>query len=79
MPTYTTTGSVRGSCGHRHRTVSGAAACLGRDQTDCARQGGYSDRAVYDDAGRWVDIDDDPHPPSCLCLDCRDARQEEED
>lgn len=28
---YTTTGPVRGECGHRHRTVLAAYACLKRD------------------------------------------------
>lgn len=42
--TYITKGSVRGSCGHKHTTHSGAYACLKRDQEGCASQGGYSDR-----------------------------------
>jgi len=49
---YRTTGSVRGDCGHRHRTLSGAIRCLRRDQSGCAGQGGYSDRRI-------VEIDDD--------------------
>lgn len=43
---YRTIGSVRGDCGHHHRTLSGAARCLRRDEAGCASQGGYSDRSV---------------------------------
>lgn len=46
MAHYTTKGSVRGCCGHRHRTVETAARCLDRDILDCRRAGGYSDRNV---------------------------------
>lgn len=47
MPTvYTTTGPVRGSCGHRHRSIKAARACLDADAHDCQRAGGYSDRAI---------------------------------
>ena len=45
-PWYTCRGSVRGGCGHRHRTLEGAARCCAADQRGCARQGGYSDRRV---------------------------------
>lgn len=44
---YTTYGDVRGQCGHLHRTRSSARACLNRDQSGCASQGGYSDRDVH--------------------------------
>jgi len=43
---YTTWGSVRGCCGHAHRTLSGAERCLNRDRLGCFRQGGYSDRQI---------------------------------
>lgn len=43
---FTTYGSVRGCCGHRHTTRSGADRCLARDQAGCESQGGYSDRSV---------------------------------
>lgn len=43
---YTTYGSVRGGCGHQHRTVEAAERCLNDDQNGCASQGGYSDRRV---------------------------------
>lgn len=43
---YTTYGSVRGCCGHRHRTPEAAQACIDRDQRGCASQGGYSDRSI---------------------------------
>jgi hypothetical protein len=45
-PTYTTIGSVRGSCGHAHRTLSAAQACADADQRACRRRFGYSDRVV---------------------------------
>ena len=44
--TYTTKGSVRGQCAHKHRTLSGAVRCLKDDRRGCERQGGYSDRDV---------------------------------
>ena len=58
---YTTRGSVRGACGHQHRTILGALRCLARDQSGCKAQGGYSDRTVYDSAGCEIPttVDDD--------------------
>lgn len=44
--TYKTQGDVRGTCGHAHRTIQGAVACMVRDCSRCARVGGYSDRHV---------------------------------
>lgn len=48
MSTYTTRGSVRGGCGHRHKTIESALACAERDARACASLGGgaYSDRRV---------------------------------
>ena len=46
MALYTTWGSVRGCCGHEHRTEEAAEACASKDQRACARVGGYSDRKV---------------------------------
>jgi len=46
MTTYTTTGSVRGTCGHKHRNLSTAFRCLRADQRGCAKHGGYSDRRI---------------------------------
>lgn len=43
---YTTTGGVRGSCGHKHRTLVAAAKCISRDDSGCGSQGGYSDRII---------------------------------
>jgi len=43
---YTTTGNVRGCCGHKHRTIEAAARCLRDDQSGCRSQGGYSDRTI---------------------------------
>lgn len=44
---YTTTGKVRGNCGHRHQSILAAYACQRRDSRQCQRAGGYSDRSVY--------------------------------
>jgi len=44
--TYTTEGGVRGNCGHRHRSIGAAYACIRDDQRGCASQGGYSDRDI---------------------------------
>jgi hypothetical protein len=46
MPTYKAKGSVRGSCGHKHRSIGAALRCAQRDNRDCHRVGGYSDRTV---------------------------------
>lgn len=43
---WTTRGSVRGGCGHRHKTLRTALECIDRDSAGCRSQGGYSDRAV---------------------------------
>ena len=45
---YTTRGSVRGGCGHKHRTEEAAERCAERDHRDCAAAGGYSDRKVVE-------------------------------
>ena len=41
---YYCDGSVRGACGHKHRTIVGAAKCCERDTKGCLKVGGYSDR-----------------------------------
>ena len=46
MTYYTTKGDVRGPCGHKHKTVRAAVACLQADAKGCRSQGGYSDRRV---------------------------------
>ena len=43
---YTAEGSVRGCCGHKHRSISTAKRCIDNDKSGCATQGGYSDRYV---------------------------------
>lgn len=43
---YTTFGSVRRGCGHRHRTAEAAGKCAARDQRHCKSQRGYSDRGM---------------------------------
>ena len=47
MTTYTTYGSVRGGCGHKHRTIETACRCAQKDQRDCKSVRGYSDRSVW--------------------------------
>ena len=46
MTYYTTKGDMRGSCGHRHKAVRTAFACLQDDAAGCRQQGGYSDRRI---------------------------------
>jgi hypothetical protein len=66
--TYTTLGSVRGGCGHAHRTIGGALRCLQRDINGCHGQGGYSDRELVgpDGAIPTIEVDGrliiDPYP-----------------
>lgn len=43
---YTCVGSIRGKCGHAHRTIENAEKCCADDQSACKRQGGYSDRNI---------------------------------
>lgn len=50
--TYTTEGSIRGSCGHKHRTIETARKCLQEDQAGCRSQGGYSDRRIVEQTTR---------------------------
>jgi hypothetical protein len=48
--TYTTNGSVCGSCGHAHRTIAAAVRCIQKHQRDIESANGsrsYSDRAVW--------------------------------
>ena len=59
MRYYVAYGSVRGSCGHRHRTIGSAQRCIDSDMSGCARQGGYSDRYVtVREDGHEVDLTD---------------------
>ena len=43
---YTTNGSVRQSCNHKHRSIGTAVRCLLRDHVNCAKLRGYSDRTI---------------------------------
>ena len=55
--TYTTgtSSDVRGCCGHQHKTVDAALACMDRDTAACKRQGGYSDRSrIVRSDGAWI-------------------------
>ena len=47
MTKFTTHGSIRGGCGHHHKHIHTALACIESDQRGCASQGGYSDRDVF--------------------------------
>lgn len=40
-------GSVRGWCGHKHRSIDAAIRCLQEDRAGCESQRGYSDRDIY--------------------------------
>lgn len=51
----TNIGNVRGSCGHKHTTLTGAARCLRSDVIACHRQGGYSDRIPRKSDGERLD------------------------
>lgn len=62
MTTYTTHGSVRGCCGHRHKTVEAAEACITRDGNGCRRAGGYTDRVVAE-----IDCDGYLYYPGTAC------------
>ena len=44
--TYSVSGSVRGDCGHKHRSIKTARRCYLRDHKGCQSQGGYSDRTT---------------------------------
>ena len=46
MSYWTCKGSVRGTCGHKHKAVRTAFACLQDDAARCRQQGGYSDRKI---------------------------------
>jgi hypothetical protein len=56
MTYFTSIGSVRGSCGHKHKSEHAAEACIAADQKACARQGGYSDRVAVERRPRF-DVD----------------------
>ncbi|MGB4652708.1 hypothetical protein [Methanothrix sp.] len=44
---YTTRGTRRGSCEHKHRTVAYAYHCLRHDIQACQKEGTISDRRIY--------------------------------
>ncbi len=54
---YTNYGPVRGSCGHAHKDIIAARACIERDRRACERErrngaSGYSDREMWEVASR---------------------------
>jgi len=55
---YITTGSLRGGCGHRHRSIAAAVRCLDRDRRTCLARGERSDRrVVHANGSELVDIE----------------------
>jgi hypothetical protein len=60
--TYTTRGSLRGCCGHNHRTMTAAVRCLLSDQSGCRNHAGYSDRVIrVTDCGDERALTNDEH------------------
>lgn len=58
---YTTSGNVRGACGHNHRSLIAAHQCQARDSRDCKAARGYSDRRLFvveDGTARPVEAND---------------------
>ena len=61
MDTFTTIGSVRGSCDHQHRSIRAAVKCIDLDDRSCKRGCGsstYSDRTVKRGDGSPLDTAD---------------------
>ena len=59
---YTTDGSLRGRCGHQHKTIEKAAQCLDDDEAWCRAQGadGHTDRRiVVIDSRKRRELNDD--------------------
>jgi hypothetical protein len=57
---YIASGSVRGTCDHRHATAGDAWKCCHRDSEQCGKLGGgsYSDREVKrSDGNEMTDAD----------------------
>jgi hypothetical protein len=74
---YSTYGSVRGCCGHRHQTADAVQRCADRDQARCASQGGYSDRSVCEvneDGVLYYSVADDSWIPGPGGRSCGAAR-----
>lgn len=53
---YTTKGSVRGCCGHKHRSLKTAFICITKDTNGCNSQGGYSDRYIQRLDGEELEV-----------------------
>ena len=45
---YTTIGRVTGGCDHEHRSIETAYRCWQRHSRGCHKQGGFSDREIYE-------------------------------
>lgn len=68
-PYYVCAGSVRGECGHRHATASGALRCLLADQAGCERQRGYSDRDIVARNGAPAVVVEQDEDGRSFCVD----------
>lgn len=55
---YTTEGAIRGTCGHRHKTLKAAWACITRDARDCRKARGHTDRVVLHADGTDLEADE---------------------
>ena len=73
VTSYTTVGSVRGGCGHQHRTIQRAVECIALDHAGCKSQGGYSDRQVRYGDGTPLD-DTDSETVAAIEYDARIKR-----
>lgn len=69
MGPYTTEGSVRGCCGHKHKSIRTAYACFVRDYEGCRSQGGYSDRNVVQCDGEPLTKDEGEEVDYCEYID----------
>jgi hypothetical protein len=44
---FTNQGPLRGACGHKHKNLESAAACLDEDEALCVVRGGHTDREIF--------------------------------
>jgi len=58
---YSTTGPLRGQCGHVHKRLELAIACLDADDAWCIERGGRTDRRIFAVAtpGGWRELNAD--------------------
>jgi hypothetical protein len=60
-PRYSTTGPIRGECGHKHRHIDDAIECLEDDDRWCIERGGRTDRRICAvcSPGGWRELNAD--------------------